>query len=65
MNFKKIATAAMGGLIAAVAVDYHAFKQNPDFKFDFTLAFKRWVMGAVAGAIAGVGSELGVPIPLA
>lgn len=65
MNLKKIITAAVGGLIAAVAVDYNAWKQNPDYKFDFALAAKRWGMGAVAGFIVGIGSELGVPVPLA
>lgn len=50
---------AWAGLIAAVRVDYMAYKawkadQGP-FQFDFTVAAKRWAWGAVFGAAGGLG----------
>ena len=45
---------AVGGFISAVLVDVDAWKKSSG-QFDWGLAAKRWIAGAVAGALAGLG----------
>lgn len=54
MNLKMILAGALGGFLAAVAVDINAWSKSDD-PFDWGLALKRWVAGAVSGATAGFG----------
>lgn len=56
MDFKKLISGAVSGFVAAFLVDWNAFmRSEPSAKFDWGLAFKRWVTGAVSGALAGLG----------
>lgn len=57
MNMKTIIAGALGGFLAAVAVDVNAWAKS-DKPFDWGLAFKRWVAGAIAGASGGVGAGM-------
>lgn len=54
MNLKMILAGALGGFLAAVAVDINAWSKSDD-PFDWGLALKRWIAGAVSGATAGFG----------
>lgn len=54
MNYKLIITAMVGGFIAALAVDISAWARSNGEKFDWGLAFKRWVAGAISGLSAGL-----------
>ena len=64
----KVLMGVAGGLVAAVAVDYHVFlgfKNDDDFvSYDWKTARFRWFQGLVAGfvsgcATAGIGRYLG------
>lgn len=56
MNYKLIIAGAVSGLVSAILVDVHAWsKADPALPFDWGLAVKRWVGGAVSGALAGLG----------
>jgi len=61
----RIVTGAISGVLAAAAVDYHAFltwKSFDDVKHDqWSTALFRWVQGAVMGAAtsAGLGALTG------
>jgi hypothetical protein len=55
MDAKKIGIAALGGFLSAVVVDLGKWKQTPDLKYDWLLALKNWLAGAVTGAVAGMG----------
>jgi hypothetical protein len=54
-----ILTGAIGGFLAATSVDLDAFikarAKDPELKFDWVLAVSRWVQGAIAGALPGLG----------
>lgn len=54
---KKIVVGALGGFLSAVVVDFGKWKSTPDLKFNWALALKNWVAGAVTGALAGLGVE--------
>jgi hypothetical protein len=46
----------MSGFVSAFLVDCNAWlKSGEDTKFDYALAFKRWVAGAVSGAVTALG----------
>lgn len=56
MNYKLIIAGALGGLLAAIAVDVNAWaKSDPALPFDWGLAVKRWVAGAMSGAAGAFG----------
>ena len=56
MNYKAIIGGAASGFIAAVLVDIHAWtKADPALPFDWGIAVKRWLAGAVSGALTGAG----------
>lgn len=55
LNWTAILIGALGGFVAAVKIDYDAFKAHPNVTFDWKLALGRWVMGAVLGATAAMG----------
>jgi hypothetical protein len=56
MNIRLIIAGAVSGLVSAILVDVHAWsKSDPALAFDWGLAVKRWVGGAVSGALAGLG----------
>lgn len=55
---KKIIAGAVGGFVSAFLVDLDAWKASvATDKFDWAKAVKRWVAGAISGAITvfGVG----------
>lgn len=53
---KKVVAGALSGFVSAFLVDINAWlKSGEDTKFDFKLALKRWVAGAVSGALTGLG----------
>ena len=60
MDTNKILSGAVAGLIAAVAIDLHAWQADGyDFSFaktfNWKLAATRWVTGLISGALAGAG----------
>lgn len=56
MNFKAIAAGAVSGFASAVVVDLNAWSKAPEGSaFSWVLAFKRWVAGAITGALAALG----------
>jgi len=57
-DFKKIIAGAISGFCGAALVDVHAWSKSRE-PFDWGLAVRRWVAGAVSGATAGFGLGLG------
>lgn len=56
MNFRAIVAGAVSGFASAVVVDLNAWSKAPEGSaFSWGLAFKRWVAGAVTGALASLG----------
>lgn len=55
MNWKLIIAGATSGFLSAFVVDLNAWSKYNGSKFNWNLAFKRWVAGAVTGAIAATG----------
>lgn len=57
MNWKAIVAGAVSGFVAAAVVDVNAWSKRDDKAdpFDWWLAFKRWVAGAVSGAAGAAG----------
>lgn len=60
MNYKNIIGGAVGGFIAAFVIDLNAWSKSTDSdgeqtKFSWKLAIKRWVAGAVSGALGASG----------
>jgi predicted lysophospholipase L1 biosynthesis ABC-type transport system permease subunit len=53
-DFKKIVAGAVSGFVAAAVVDVHAWSKSAE-PFNWTLAIKRWVAGAISGATAALG----------
>lgn len=51
---RSIIAAAVGGFLAAMVVDINAWSRS-DGQFDWGLAAKRWVAGAITGALSGLG----------
>lgn len=49
-----ILKSTLGGLIAAILVDLHAWS-NSDKPFEWSLAIKRWSVGLLSGFFAGAG----------
>lgn len=54
MNYRNLIAGAVSGFLAAFVVDLNAWSKTSG-AFDWLLAFKRWVAGAVAGATAALG----------
>ena len=52
---KNIIVGAFSGLLSAIMVDLDKWKTSIDAQFDFKLAVKRWLAGAVSGALTGLG----------
>jgi len=61
INLKAIVAGAVGGFVAALVVDVNAWSKSGG-EFDWGLALKRWIAGAVSGAFSGtgVGAAMGV-----
>lgn len=53
---KKLIAGTVSGFLAAFVVDIHAWSRSSD-AFDWGLAVKRWVSGAVSGAVAAFGVQ--------
>lgn len=57
--FTAIWHGALSGLLAAVMVDYAAFRTWQSFEaaksYNWSVAIWRWLQGAVSGAVAGAG----------
>ena len=55
----KVGAGAISGLLAAAAVDFHAFKAWQSFgdakAYNWPVALFRWCQGAVMGAVAALG----------
>lgn len=56
MTMNNIWTGTLGGFVAAALIDVHAFMTSPSNVFDWQLMFKRWVAGAMAGALTALGT---------
>ena len=54
MNWKAIVAGAVSGFVSSVVIDLNAWSKS-DGAFNWLLAFKRWVAGAVSGATAAAG----------
>ena len=52
---KNVIAGAFSGLLSAMMVDLDKWKTSVDAQFDFKLAAKRWLAGAVSGAAAALG----------
>jgi hypothetical protein len=53
---KKIIAGAFSGFVSAFLVDLNAWKSNEAMEhFNWALAVKRWLAGAVSGALTGLG----------
>jgi len=53
---KKIVAGALSGFVSAFLVDLNAWKSNEAMEhFNYALAIKRWLAGAVSGALTGLG----------
>jgi len=64
MRYNILLTGAMCGFLGAVCIDLDAWKRAPkDSKFEWDLAIKRWIAGAVIGVTAALSHEFSVPIP--
>ena len=55
LNIKALIAGAVSGFVSAFVVDLHAWSQDADGDFNWMLAAKRWVAGAVSGATAAAG----------
>ncbi len=54
IDTKKLIAGAVSGAVAALVVDITAWAKSSE-PFDWGLAFKRWVAGAVSGVAAAFG----------
>ena len=53
---KKVVAGALSGFVSAFLVDLNAWKSNEAMEhFNWALAIKRWLAGAVSGALTGLG----------
>jgi H+/Cl- antiporter ClcA len=53
---KKIIAGALSGFVSAFLVDLNAWKSNEAMEhFNWAVAIKRWLAGAVSGALTGLG----------
>jgi hypothetical protein len=53
---KKVVAGALSGFVSAFLVDLNAWKSNEAMEhFNYALAIKRWLAGAVSGALTGLG----------
>jgi hypothetical protein len=53
---KKVVAGALSGFVSAFLVDLNAWKSNEAIEhFNYALAIKRWLAGAVSGALTGLG----------
>lgn len=59
MNWQFVLAGALGGFLSATSIDLDAFikarTKDPKLKFDWVLAVSRWIQGAIAGALPGIG----------
>ena len=61
MDFKAIVAGAVSGFASAAIVDFNAWQkfkaksEDLNDQFNWSLAFKRWMAGAVSGACAAAG----------
>ena len=58
-TLQKIVMAAVSGFLSALIVDLQAWQKSGGQGFDWKLAFGRWVSGAVAGLLTGLGFTQG------
>jgi hypothetical protein len=52
---KKVIASTLAGFLGAVVVDLDKWKTADSDHFDWKLAVKRWIQGAVTGAITALG----------
>lgn len=61
MDTRKLLAGAISGFVSAALVDLNAWakadKAEPGTKFDLNLAAKRWLTGALSGAMTAAGLE--------
>lgn len=54
-DVRKLIAGAVSGFFSAFVVDLHAWSKAGGAAFDWGLAVKRWVAGAVTGLTAAMG----------
>ena len=52
---KKVIASTLAGFLGAVVVDLDKWKTADSDQFNWKLALKRWIQGAVTGAITALG----------
>jgi len=52
---KKVIAGAISGFVSAFMVDFGKWKATPDLSYDWKLAIKNWLLGAVGGAVTAFG----------
>lgn len=59
LDAKKIVAGAVAGFVSALVIDVNAWSKTDlgtgKKRFDWMLAFKRWVAGAVSGVVVASG----------
>lgn len=53
-NWQKVLVGVVSGAVSAFLIDLHAWSKA-EGEFDWGLAFKRWVAGAVSGFMMALG----------
>lgn len=54
MSWKAIIAGAVSGFVSAAIIDVNAWSKQ-EGPFNWVLAFKRWIAGAISGATAAAG----------
>lgn len=59
VTLQKIVMSMMSGFLSALIVDLNAWQKSSGHGFNWKLAFGRWVSGAIAGLLTGLGFTQG------
>jgi hypothetical protein len=60
MQYNHLFDPIVAGVVTAITIDIHAWIQNPGTEFNFKIASKRWIAGALIGALALIKNNIGI-----